>query len=69
MTISDLLTITGAVAGVLVLVLMASVPLLLALPMPGDRRAAEPAATPDIQVLIPAQRVASDAPVRRRTAA
>jgi hypothetical protein len=65
MTISDLLSITGAVAGVAVLVLMAAVPLLLALPLPGDRRAA----MPDVPVLIPAQRVASDVPVRRRTAA
>jgi hypothetical protein len=65
MTISDLLSITGAVAGVAVLVLMAAVPLLLALPLPGDKRAA----IPDVPVLIPAQRVASDAPVRRRTAA
>lgn len=65
MTISDLLSITGAVAGVAVLVLMAAVPLLLALPLPGDRRAA----IPDVPVLIPAQRVASDASVRRRTAA
>ena len=65
MTISDLLSITGAVAGVAVLVLMAAVPLLLARPLPGDERAA----TPDIPVLIPAQRVASAAPLRRRTAA
>jgi hypothetical protein len=65
MTISDLLSVTGAVAGVAVLVLMAAVPLLLALPLPGERRAA----TPEVAVLIPAQRSASDAPVRRRAAA
>jgi hypothetical protein len=65
MTISDLLSITGAVAGVVVLVLMAALPLLLALPLPGDARAA----TPELPVLIPAQRVASDAPARHRAAA
>ncbi len=68
MTISDLLSITGAVAGVVVLVLMAAVPFLLALPLPGDKRAA--AATPvEVPVVIPAQRTAADMPARHRAAA
>ncbi|MGI5131859.1 hypothetical protein ACQEVB_34000 [Pseudonocardia sp. CA-107938] len=64
MTISDLLSITGAVAGMAVLVLMATVPLLLALPLPGERRPA-----PAARIVIPAQRTASDAPARHRAAA
>ncbi|SHK06242.1 hypothetical protein SAMN05443637_102215 [Pseudonocardia thermophila] len=64
MTISDLLTVIGATAGVAVLVVMAAVPLLLALPLPGDRRAAgETAAadrSPALHLLIPAQRTAAE---------
>ena len=68
MTISDLLSITGAVAGVVVLVLMAAVPFLLALPLPGEKRAAA-AAPLEVPVVIPAQRTAADAPARHRAAA
>lgn len=64
MTISDLLSVTGAVAGVVVLVLMATVPFLLALPLQGDKRA-----TRDVPVVIPAQRTASAVPAHHRVAA
>ena len=52
MTISELFTVLGAGAGIMVLALMAATPLLLALPLP--ERADAPA------VRIPAPRRASD---------
>lgn len=69
MTISELLSITGAVAGVGVLVLMAAVPFLLALPLPDAGRAAGTSPGDTAPVAIPAQRTAADAPVHHRAAA
>jgi len=63
-TISDLLAVLGAVAGVAVLVVMAFAPLLLELPVRARRAEPVPAS-----VVIPAQRTASLPVVQRQRSA
>ncbi|MFC4942099.1 hypothetical protein [Pseudonocardia sp. GCM10023141] len=59
MTISDVFTVLGAGAGILLLALMAATPLLLALPLPRRSGADAPVAVRPT-ILIPAQRVAGE---------
>lgn len=58
MTISDVFTVLGAGAGILVLALMAATPLLLRLPQRKPRVAATPVRLQDVR--IPAQRAAEN---------
>jgi hypothetical protein len=64
MMISQILTVIGAAAGLLVLLLMAVTPLLLALPAPRPRPRPSTSATPHPVVVVPAQRAGSPAPAR-----
>lgn len=66
MTISELFTVLGAGAGILVLALMAATPLLFMLPQRGPRIPAAPVRLQDVR--IPAQRDADQVAAERHHA-